>query len=453
MATSLPHPAWRKRIPWALWAVLILILGSVLARWLYGSDKRVFLPGETTVGHHQIEMKCDACHSPGGGVRNDACFKCHGDAMQKAHDSHPEKKFTDPRNADLLSSLDARACATCHQEHREQWVHPMGLTLPPDYCARCHQDIAKDRPSHQGMGFETCATAGCHNFHDNSGIYEDFLAQHLQEPAMLPRRDVPVRFISEWMKTRGETIRALTAENADAPPTPPTDPHILSEWQNDAHALAGVNCTDCHGKTWQAKPTGESCRRCHENETRGFLQGRHGMRLDVGLSPMKVEWAKIPMKADAAHRELTCISCHGAHEFDTKKAAVEACLQCHDDAHTRDYPDSPHHRAWVAEMSGRDSAGTGVSCATCHMPRRMNGKDSSGWTWVEHNQNATLRPNEKMLRPVCLNCHGMEFSLDALADSALIHNNFRGRPHRHVESLDMVLKRVRDYAEAREKNL
>ena len=57
---------------------------------------------------------------------------------------------------------------------------------------------------------------------------------------------------------------------------------------------------------------------------------------------------------------------------------------------------------------------------------------------VEHNQNATLRPNEKMIRPVCLSCHGLPFAIDALADPALVSNNFRGRPVRHISSVEMA---------------
>ena len=56
---------------------------------------------------------------------------------------------------------------------------------------------------------------------------------------------------------------------------------------------------------------------------------------------------------------------------------------------------------------------------------------------VQHNQNANLRPNEKMIRQVCLTCHSLALSIDALADSELIRRNFCGASvtacpeHRH----------------------
>jgi hypothetical protein len=46
-----------------------------------------------------------------------------------------------------------------------------------------------------------------------------------------------------------------------------------------------------------------------------------------------------------------------------------------------------------------------------------------------------------MIRTVCLDCHGFGFSLDALADRELVQRNFQGGPSRHVESLDLVLRR------------
>jgi hypothetical protein len=67
--------------------------------------------------------------------------------------------------------------------------------------------------------------------------------------------------------------------------------------------------------------------------------------------------------------------------------------------------------------------------------------DVNDWlrrTVVMHNQNATLVPNEKMIRPACMHCHGLGFAIDSLADEALIRNNFNGKPARHIESIDMA---------------
>ena len=55
-------------------------------------------------------------------------------------------------------------------------------------------------------------------------------------------------------------------------------------------------------------------------------------------------------------------------------------------------------------------------------------EDENGSYHVSHDNSANLRPNEKMLRNVCNNCHGMQFSMNALADPGLIEANFNHRP-------------------------
>ena len=71
---------------------------------------------------------------------------------------------------------------------------------------------------------------------------------------------------------------------------------------------------------------------------------------------------------------------------------------------------------------------------------------------VEHNQNLNLRPNEKMIRGVCLNCQGLAFSIDALADRELVSNAFAGKPRVRIESVEMALIRERKKAEEKAKD-
>lgn len=82
-----------------------------------------------------------------------------------------------------------------------------------------------------------------------------------------------------------------------------------------------------------------------------------------------------------------------------------------------------------------------VSCATCHLPRVEQDILGEKLIKVEHNQNATLRPNEKMIRSSCMNCHSLAFSIDALADPNLIENNFQHAPTVHIKSIDMAVAR------------
>ncbi len=438
---------------WLAWGAITLVssayLAAVLTTQAVGT-RALFLPGETTGGHYQIELSCESCHTPFGGVTNEACAGCHGAELTAADDSHPKSKFTDPRNAELVARLDATRCATCHREHAPEMTRSMGVTMPDDFCVTCHAGIGRDRPSHTRLTFDTCASAGCHNYHDNTALYEDFLVAHAGGPPIAAAPLLPARALRQALRARGQSVAATTRSPlpADAPPGTAASPTDVAAWETAVHARAGVNCTGCHSTAagtdtrWLERPGEAQCASCHESEMNGFSAGKHGMRLASGLPRVTPDSARLPMKAEAGHRALTCTSCHGAHGFETRRAAVEACLGCHDDRHTRAYRDSPHRTLWARETSGGGAAGSGVSCATCHLPRehqRVNGTDI---VVVQHNQNANLRPNEKMVRTVCLACHGLGFSLDALADPSLVAANFKGRPVRSVAGIEMAVRRV-----------
>jgi len=436
-----------KKVWWLVWVLGSVVLAGVLAMQLFTAQQKTwFLPGQTSHGHHQIELQCTACHGDGFNSEEqlqNACMNCHGEELEEAQDSHPRSKFTNPRNAGLLEKLDARQCVTCHVEHRPELMTTMGVSQPLGVCAHCHQDIAKDRPSHEGMGFDTCGSAGCHNFHDNRALYEDFLLDHAAEADMDPDgKRLQPNFADVWLKDR-DIAALLTVEQVVASGQTPLDKTMPEDWAHSSHAAAQVQCADCHGDdaSWRDAPDHTACETCHSNEVSTFLQGKHGMRLAQGLSPMTPAMSDLNLHVEKSHTELTCTTCHGEHEFNTVKAAVDKCLGCHNDEHSNEYLRSPHYDLWRKELKGELPEGTGVSCATCHMPATPTSRREGAPVFVDHNQNATLRPNEKMIRPVCLNCHGLGFSLDALADPELIEHNFRGRPHTHIPSIDMAIER------------
>lgn len=437
---------WTK-IAFPIGGLLVMAISAgLLAARFNSADKTVFLPGETSHGHYQIELSCSACHDEGMGINEQSCVDCHDAELKAANDSHPKSKFTDPRNADRVAILDARNCVTCHREHQPKITRAMGVTMPMDYCYHCHQQTLKDRSSHKNFAFDSCATAGCHNYHDNSALYESFLVKHGSEPDFKDEPILPGRNLVAYLRENkpGSVRAALNIESADAPAVH-RDSELLKSWSGTAHAKVGVNCSDCHtlenGAEWVSLPAHDSCAGCHAEETSGFLDGHHGMRLAQHLEPMTPGQARIPMKDTSSHEALSCSSCHQAHDFDTNFASMEACLKCHDDQHSLAYKTSPHFELWTEEADGNGVAGSGVSCATCHLPREVAISGGVRRVLVQHNQNLTLRPNEKMIRPVCMECHGLGFAIDALADAELIRNNFNGRPGVHIESIDLALKR------------
>ncbi len=483
----------RKLVLW-LTGTALLVAAYVAATMLVGGDRRALLIGRTADAHHQIETACETCHAAAPfadaataeRALNETCRNCHGEELNAAGDSHPPSLFRNPRMAAYWEKLDARQCTSCHGEHRPEITRTGAVTVAADFCAACHsegdEDVRRDRPSHAGLAFDTCATAGCHNYHDNRALYEDFLAGRAGEPALRPE---PVNAAAARLRTRDRPARAaLGRDEAVAPAAAIADTNILMDWAGSGHAAAGVNCAACHAEDlsagagpaevaarWVGAPSTAACRSCHEPQARSFARGRHGMREHPGVAPprdpaaglertglsravpgivagwladpvpparMTVGEARLPMRADAgAHRALDCGACHGPHDVDTAQAAVEACASCHDDRHTRAYFDGPHHGLWQAERSGQAPPGAGVSCATCHMPV-TEGRDTIA---ANHNQNNTLRPSEKMIRPVCLDCHGLQFSLDALADADLVEGNFRGTPAVRVESVEWAVRR------------
>jgi hypothetical protein len=216
----------------------------------------------------------------------------------------------------------------------------------------------------------------------------------------------------------------------------------LAAWAESAHARGGVNCSACHEQQgrWSDEVGVAACGHCHADERAGWVSGKHGLRVGLGLDPMRPALARQPMHAGARDAELDCSSCHGAHREDRRRAAVDACLGCHSDEHSRAFAASPHARALEAELAGSAPSGSGVSCATCHLPRVAR---ASGRLGVEHDQNDNLRPREKMIRSVCLDCHGLAFAIDALADPSAIGSNFASPPAQHVPSIDWALAHAR----------
>ncbi len=431
-----------KKLFWLIWIILTFaVAGYFSYTMFYAENKQSMLIGDTTHGHYQIELACETCHSAAFGgteVLHNACISCHQEELDEANDSHPRKKFNDPRNADLLKTIDARYCTTCHQEHDNHPGVKMGVTLPDDYCFYCHQDVAEHRSSHEGLTYDTCASAGCHNFHDNKALYERFLLENSGGP---------------WVKSNPSIPIATHAASLDMDQIlPPTDdfasqsaahPKIAQQVQASGHGQAGLNCGHCHADaagTWQAFPGTESCARCHQEETDSYKKGKHGMRLAQQLPSLETQDARLPMKKNSAGQPHGCTSCHQAHEFDNEFARQRACLLCHDDNHSLAFEASPHGQLGRSPELVNQAEGS-VTCATCHLPRLAVNKNGDTLWRVQHNQNDNLRPNEKMIRSVCLHCHSLDFSIDALASPDLIQQNFNGKPTQHIPSIDWVLRR------------
>ncbi|VEP16736.1 conserved hypothetical protein [Hyella patelloides LEGE 07179] len=184
-----------------------VIIGAMvlLLTWFsaaFAVDRRsIFLPGETSNGHVLFENSCKSCHEGFKPVTNETCNRCH--EAELATDFHSEKKFRDPRWAELRENLDVLTCTACHEEH----VHMFGrgVHLQPDLCMACHQGVIEgELASHNDFTPDGCWTGGCHNFHDHRSISTGFLRKNLDRPWILPEPALPERTVEVKLQTPPE---------------------------------------------------------------------------------------------------------------------------------------------------------------------------------------------------------------------------------------------------------
>ncbi len=222
---------------------------------------------------------------------------------------------------------------------------------------------------------------------------------------------------------------------------------INQQWETSAHALNNVNCASCHQneetKAFVAQPTYESCQSCHENPAQTFLLGKHGIRLLEGDSPLQPKRARLPMKHDALAQQMNCNTCHDAHTVNTLQASVDSCLSCHNDNHSLNYENSKHGKAVFAAIAANPSlprpGDEMVTCATCHLPRSAQKKgDGTLLVKVNHNNTYTLKPRDRMVGEVCMNCHGVEYSYNSIFDDELVEADFDRPPTLEHPSFELV---------------
>jgi hypothetical protein len=213
-------------------------------------------------------------------------------------------------------------------------------------------------------------------------------------------------------------------------------------WQSSAHALNNINCSSCHQDTetqaFVARPNQESCRSCHEQAVDTFLLGKHGIRLLEGETSLKPAIARLPMQSAAHDLQMTCGTCHDVHSVNTVQAAVDSCLTCHNDPHSINYENSRHAQLFAGDRNLPRPSGISVSCATCHLPRHEVPTVDGTITLVNHNNTYTLLPRDRMVKEVCMNCHGVEYSYNSIFDDDLVETNFDRPPTLSLETFDLV---------------
>ena len=217
---------------------------------------------------------------------------------------------------------------------------------------------------------------------------------------------------------------------------------ITEMWQTSAHALNDVNCASCHQneetKAFVAAPDHESCQSCHGPSVDTFLLGKHGIRLLEEKSPLTPAMARLPMQLDAMEKQMNCNACHSVHSANTVEASVDACLTCHSDNHSLNYKNSKHAELFAASKELPRPGPGAVSCATCHLPRVLDDRGENAIVHVNHNNTYNLKPQDRMVGDVCMNCHGVEYSYNSIFDPELVEANFDRPPTLELESFDLM---------------
>ena len=217
---------------------------------------------------------------------------------------------------------------------------------------------------------------------------------------------------------------------------------ITELWQTSAHALNDINCASCHQnsetKEFVAVPNHETCQSCHEQAVDTFLLSKHGIRLLEGKSPLTPAMARLPMQHDAMQKQMNCNACHDVHSANTVEASVDACLVCHNDNHSLNYTNSRHAELFAASQELPRPGPGAVSCSTCHLPRVTHGQGDSAFVKVNHNNTYNLKPQDRMVGDVCMNCHGIEYSYNSIFDPELIEANFDRPPTLGMETFELM---------------
>ncbi len=215
-----------------------------------------------------------------------------------------------------------------------------------------------------------------------------------------------------------------------------------TEWENSAHAKAGVTCAACHGgnpadvaiamdpaQGWKPRPKREEiarmCAKCHADPLR---MRQYNLRTDqYDLYAGSVHGKKM-----AAHdvESATCTDCHGKHEIRkiddplapvNRKNVVQLCGSCHSSQKMMEkrhlpwneydlYKGSVHGQAYFERgdlgtptcvnchsnhgIQKPQQMATRFVCAECHIEQADAYKKSRHWIAAQETG-----------KPLCINCH------------------------------------------------
>ena len=260
------------------------------------------------------------------------------------------------------------------------------------------------------------------------------------------------------------------------PPRTPATPRSSSRLGGDRpRPGSGVNCSGCHpgqGRTaalggW--RPELPVCKTCHADQARTLPKASTA----CGCATASVSRNDGPLRP-LSKTPLPPMTPRGSPRADVKRSRTAHCARLqHLSSRAHDFNTARRQGRSLHRLSRRYAYQGLLRLAALRAVEARNGRRAAARQrrlvrhlshagdrgraattapkaiFVTHNQNDNLRPNEKMVRSVCGNCHGLQFTLDALADPALVERNFKGRPRSTSRASNGRENARRSEAEAR----
>lgn len=295
---------------------------------------------------HGKDLPCTDCHAFGAGETRAAsdCIACHKD---------PQGDYA------ALTVHTRRDCMTCHQPHGEQGV------IVAD-CLGCHED--HERRHGNAPAAERCTT--CHLPHKKAVAALDQCAQCHDRKMMRRATTGGHSACTTCHKENEEVPRDCTQCHARRPGP------ALGAATHTEHA----DCKSCHSPHDPRGTARASCLRCHDDlapkhpsdPKLGGCLGCHDIH--PGVKPAATHAVaractschkapKIQARGDnAVHgKDLTCSTCHDAHDF-----TAPSCGSCHDQQSLQVASAPGHAQCNACHKDPHRPVAEAGRCSACH---------------------------------------------------------------------------------------
>lgn len=348
--------------------------------------ERLFMPGEVTTSHQELEDDCSQCHVRlADTTQTQLCLDCH-DLVELDLESN---KGFHGRNKNAKGS----ECKICHAEHKGRGANITWLDkdnfdhFDTDYeldgkhlqtkCVNCHVEdkLYREAPSK------------CINCHKEDDSHEGTLGKQC----------------ADCHNPQGWTGSVFDHDK--------TDFKLVKSHKT-------VSCESCHieGKY---KDTPKNCYACHS--VRDVHQNRFGMKCQSCHEPKKWDSSTFDHNRDTeyrikgSHKSVTCHTCHTPTKANaTKQKGNRKCVNCHklDDVHKggngKKCSQCHSEEKWQDTKFDHDTetefplkgAHKDVSCHTCH--QGTSDREISSDCFDCHQQNDAHQGQEG---ENCAQCH------------------------------------------------